>query len=180
MMSYDRPMDISQSQVKQTVRFERPIKGTQLIDAVKATCEANGKEFSETKKYDDGWLHAVGQRSSYPSENLLVTPDRGNAFIEPDKMYTEAVVLRHDGAARGIRSAVRSSIEAEVDAVVGFAGSLQRTVQHGPEAAADLARGPVSRGAETGTARLAETDTPRGWDPPPGSYRAGGSRDLGR
>ncbi|MFF0340620.1 hypothetical protein [Kribbella sp. NPDC004875] len=160
-------MDISDSPVKQTITFDRPILGSQLIDAVKATCEANGSEFSETKKYDDGWLHMVGRTSYDSAENLLVTPDRENAYIEPGKTYTEAVVLRHDGESRGTRSLARTSIETEVAKTLEFAEALQRTVQHGPQATAGLSRDQATRGADAAVS----TDRAQGWNPPTHDYR---------
>jgi hypothetical protein len=171
------PIDISGATVKQTVRFDRPIRGDQLIDAVRRTCEANRSKFSETKEYDDGWRHAVGQSSSAPYENLLVAPNRTDAFIEPNAQYTEAVVLRHDGG-YGSRTMARFTIEDEVESAVRFAESLQRTVNHGPGTSAGMTRAPQTRGEEADTS-LNAGDPARSWDPPSGGYRAG-NRDLSR
>jgi hypothetical protein len=168
-------IDISESNVRQTVRFDRPVKGKDLIEAVRATCAAKGSEFSETKRYDDGWLHAVGQSSPAEYENLLVTPDRENAFIEPDKTYAEAVVLRHDGGHAGMRTLARFGIEDEVQAAVEFAETLQRTVQHGPEAGTAISRALNADGPEV------RADNGPEWGRREGSgYRAGGYRDLSR
>jgi len=168
-------IDISDSNVRQTVRFDRPVKGKDLIEAVRATCAAKGSEFSETKRYDDGWLHAVGQRSHAAYENLLVTPDRENPFIEPDKTYSEAVVLRHDSANAGTRTLARFGIEDEVKAAVEFAETLQRTVQHGPEAGTSIARALNAEGPEV------RADSGPEWGRREGSgYRPGGHRELGR
>jgi hypothetical protein len=172
------PIDISGSIVKQSVKFDRPIRGRQLIEAVKQTCEAKGSKFSETKEYDDGWRHAVGQSSSTPYENVLVTPNRTDAFIEPDALYSEAVVLRHDSAAGGTRTLARYTVENEVDSVVQFAESLQRTVNHGPGTAVGVTRSPQTRAEEADTS-LAPGDAARSWDPPSDGYRTG-RRDLSR
>lgn len=171
------PIDISGATVKQTVTFDRPIRGEQLIDAVRRTCEANRSKFSETKEYDDGWRHAVGQSSSAPYENLLVTPNRTDAFIEPNTLYNEAVVVRHDDG-YGTRTMARYTIEDEVDSAVQFAQSLQRTVNHGPGTSAGVSRAPQTRAEEADTS-LAAGDAARSWDPPSSGYRPGG-RDLSR
>jgi hypothetical protein len=148
------PIDISDSVAKKTVTFDRPITGKELIDAVRSTCAgAGGAKFYETKRYDDGWQHLVGQSSSTPYENLLVTPDRENAYIEPDKTYSEAVVLRHDAPSSGSRTLGRYGVEQEVQSVLDFADSLERSVKHGPEIAAGLSRGLPPRGAATVSSR---------------------------
>ncbi|TDO60782.1 hypothetical protein EV651_10754 [Kribbella sp. VKM Ac-2571] len=170
-------IDISGSNVRQTVRFDRPIKGKDLIDAVRATCAAKGSDFSETKRYDDGWLHAVGQSSHAEQQQLLVAPDRDNAFIKPDKTYTEAVVLRHNFPRAGTRTLARNDfdVEDEVREVIEFADALQRTVQHGPDAGKAM-----SRGLDAGGPEVRAGNSPE-WGRREGSgYRPGGHRDLGR
>lgn len=170
-------IDISDSHVRQTVRFDRPIKGKDLIDAVRATCAANRSEFFETKRYDDGWLHAVGQTSRSDEQQLLVTPDRDNAFIEPDKTYEEAVVLRHDFPQAGMRSLARHDfdIDDEVREVTEFAQSLQRTVQRGPDAGTSISRALNAEGPEV------RADNGPEWGRGENrGYRPGGHRDLSR
>lgn len=164
-------IDISESNVRQTVRFGRTVLGQDLIDAVRATCAAEGSSFSETKRYDDGWLHAVGRSSHSEYENVLVTPDRENPYIDPKKSYTEAVVLRH-GVGGGTRTLARFSVEREVEATVKFAQDLQRTVEYGPAAGQATERG-----------RDADVQAQSGpdWGRREGSgYRIGGSTDLTR
>ena len=50
-------VDISGSVAKKTVHFDQPMRGSDLIAAVRATA---GADFHEEKKYDDGMLHLVG------------------------------------------------------------------------------------------------------------------------
>jgi hypothetical protein len=168
-------LDITDSVAKKTVKFDREITGSELIAAVKATCAARGKDFHEDKRYDDGWLHVVGQAGRSSKDGLLVTADKENPYIEPDKSYSSAVVLRHGSASQGTRTMERVTVEDEVQSVLDFAEDLDRTVRFGPEANAGLSRGPA-RGAESGTARTTLDDGARGgW----GQGHSGGSYGQG-
>ncbi|RZT26716.1 hypothetical protein EV649_0463 [Kribbella sp. VKM Ac-2569] len=117
----------------------------------------------------------MGQSSHAEYENLLVTPDRENAFIEPDKTYTEAVVLRHNGEHGGMRTLARFDVEDEVKAAVEFAETLQRTVQHGPDAGTSISRALNAEGPEV------RADNGPEWGRRENrGYRPGGHSDLSR
>lgn len=130
-------VDISGSVAKKTVTFDQPMRGSDIIEAVRATA---GDKFFEQKKYDDGMLHLVGQSSSTPYQNLVVTPNKTDAYISPDQMYESAVVVRQD-VQGGTRTMARYDVDHEIDAVLkfseGFAESARRIQNGGPERSRD-------------------------------------------
>lgn len=168
--------DLRDSVAKQTVKFGRPITGRELVAAVQSTCQNGSGSFYESKKYDDGWLHAVGQKSRNPADNLLVTPDRETPYIVPDKTYSEAVVQRYDSPDRGAQTMARLYVEDEVSAVVDFAKSLKQTVERGAEAGTDRSREVDAREAGAGTSQPAAGIS---W-PDPAQTRAGDRSSASR
>ncbi|MEU4601755.1 hypothetical protein AB0F43_02130 [Kribbella sp. NPDC023972] len=174
-------IDLTDSVAKHKVTFDRPITGQELIDAVRATCAqapghadgyrtGNNSSFYEDKRYDDGYLHVVGRSSSLEYENLLVTPDKTSAYIDPKKTYQSAVVVRHDQPATGTRTTGRYSRDDEINSTIAFAERLEHTVRHGPSVDAERSRDPL---APAGSPRRVQAeDSAKTW----GDARQGGGR----
>ncbi|MET9313731.1 hypothetical protein ABZX12_18115 [Kribbella sp. NPDC003505] len=130
-------IDISDSIAKKTVKFDRPLKGSEVIEAVRAAC-GDDRSFVQQHRYDDGHLYAVGRSSSYEYDNVLVTPNKTDAYIRADETYDSAVVVSHD-LGGGQRYGVRGSDGAEIEAVLEFAGQLEQHLPSGRQE--DLGRG---------------------------------------
>ncbi|MEV0288091.1 MULTISPECIES: hypothetical protein [unclassified Kribbella] len=170
-------IDLSESVAMKTVKFDRPVTGQELIDAVRATCESeNGRAdefgsrrgggFHEEKKYDDGYLYVVGRSSSTPYKNLLVTPDKDSAYIKPGETYASAVVVRHDHAAQGHQTLGRFSVDDEIDSVLEFSEQLAHTVRHGRHLGGEMARDPRGPGVDDrGEQVVRAEDTAKTWGP---------------
>ncbi|MFI7066960.1 hypothetical protein ACIBL3_38590 [Kribbella sp. NPDC050124] len=183
-------IDLSESVAMKTVTFDRPITGKELIDAVRATCESGagraddygsryggGDGFYEDKKYDDGYLHVVGRSSSTPYQNLLVTPTKESAYINPEETYASAVVVRHDHTARGSQTLGRFGVDDEINSVIEFSERLAHTVEHGRHLGGELSRdprGPAVDGRADQPVRA--EDAAKTWGP----RSAGRSQGTGR
>ena len=141
----DRVIDISDSVAKKTVQFGRSVKGSDLIEAVRAAC-TDDKSFVQQHTYDDGVLYVVGQSSSYSDQNLLVTPTKTDAYIRSDEYYESAVVVSHD-LGGGTRYAVRSSGDAEIRAVLEFAERLPQHLPSGQQEDLGRSRDPYAPAA---------------------------------
>jgi hypothetical protein len=127
-------IDISDAVAKKTVQFGRSIQGKELVEAVRAACVEDEpsfrheqRSFHQEHRYDDGHVYVVGRNSSYPSENVLVTPTKTDPYIRADEFYDSAVVVSHD-LGGGHRLAVRESPDAKIDAVLEFSEKLKEQV----------------------------------------------------
>jgi hypothetical protein len=132
-------VDLSDSIARKTVHFGQSLSGRELIEAVKAAC---GDSFHQEMRYDDGERYLIGQRSAYPYENLLVTPSKTSASIDPEETYDSAVVVRHDALSPGSMYSVRYDRGFEIRAVLDFAEKLPQFLpggqqQVGPEVSRD-------------------------------------------
>jgi hypothetical protein len=149
-------IDISESVAKKTVRFDRSVRGSELIEAVRAACTdesaqqsrgyGDGTSFYEDRRYDDGDCYLIGQQSAQPHQNLLVTPNKTDVYIRPEEYYDSAVVVSHD-LGGGQRYAVRVSRDDEINAVVEFAGKLPQYVRAGQQQDAGRSRDPYAPAA---------------------------------
>lgn len=160
-------IDISESVAKNTVKFDRAISGEDLIAAVRAACGNAPERFHQEKTYDDGYRYVVGQTSHAPDENLLVTPDKTNAYIEPDKTYESAVVIRHDRPSRGSRTLARENVDRDIKAVLDFSERLEQAVRHGRDAGFDRSMDPIARVG--GPRPVHAEDTAKDWGSSNGS-----------
>ncbi|WP_350280788.1 hypothetical protein [Kribbella sp. HUAS MG21] len=154
-------IDISDSIAKKTVKFGRPIKGSELIEAVRRAC-GDERSFVQEHRYDDGHLYAVGRSSGYEYENVLVTPTKNDAYLKPDEQYESAVVVSHD-LGGGQRFGSRAADGAEIDAVLEFADQLEQQVTSGRQE--DLGRGRDPYAPAAGAvSRRADGAAPQGVD----------------
>jgi hypothetical protein len=154
-----------ESRVKKTVHFDRPIKGSDLVEASRAACNEppdpnvpGGHRFHQDRTYNDGYRYRIGQTSSHPARNLLVTPNDTDDFFRPDQFYDSAVVSRHDHP--GTRFAVRVHLEQEIAAVEDFTERLSRHLPAGLQENAGRSRDPYAPAAGAVTSRPDTTVEP--------------------
>ncbi|TWD82936.1 hypothetical protein FB561_4086 [Kribbella amoyensis] len=122
-------IDLSDSVAMHTVKFGRPVKGSDLIDAVSATCE-HEFEFVKQHSYNDGHRYVVGRKSVNQAENLVVTPTKTDPYIYPDESYDSAVVVSHGlGGSRY----EKHSPEEKIGQVLKFADGLQQQFPAGQQ-----------------------------------------------
>lgn len=129
-------VDLSDSVARQTVTFDRPITGQQLVDAVEQACEATNSSLFREQILDEDIMYLVGRRGSWSdAENLLVTPNKTAAAIELDATYESAVVVRHDRpvAGRMYDESGPYTREQEIQSVRTFAGKLAQAVRRRQE-----------------------------------------------
>ncbi|WP_329003653.1 hypothetical protein OHA18_10025 [Kribbella sp. NBC_00709] len=119
-------VESAESIIKKTVHFERPIKGSDLIYAVRS---ATGRDFYQNHGYNEGDTYRIGQRSMHPAEHLLVTPNDAEDFFRPEQFYDSAVVARHDHG--GTTYAIRTTRDREIEAVENLADGLSRHLPPG-------------------------------------------------
>lgn len=120
-------VDLSNSIAKKTVHFGRSLRGQELIDAVGAQWRplTSGDVVRRRRALPDS------QRSAYPYENLLVTPSKTSAFVDPEETYDSAVIARHDALSPGEGFSAGYSQRSEVQAVLDSAGKLPRFLPGG-------------------------------------------------
>ncbi|HET6737295.1 MAG TPA: hypothetical protein VFH76_00120 [Kribbella sp.] len=124
-------IDISQSVAMKTVEFGGPISGQDLIDAVEKACQQAGGSLYKEKILDEDIRYLVGRRGWNNADNLLVTPDKTTAAIDPGKTYERAVVVRHDQpvARDWDDESGPYTRDQEIDSVLGFQEKLAVAVR---------------------------------------------------
>lgn len=146
------------------MEFGRAITGQELIDAVEKACEqSHGGGLYKEKILDEDIMYLVGRRGWNDADNLLVTPDKTTAPIEPEKTYTSAVVVRHDQpvAGREYDESGPYTRDQEIQSVVAFSERLAQTVRQQQEPALEKGLNPtaltaVSRPAPGSAAEAAD------------------------
>lgn len=89
----DGVIDIRDSIAKKTVTFGRPIKGSELVEAVRAAC-GDDRSFVQEQRYDDGHFVAAGQyHREVDNRAVLVAPTKTDPWIRTDETYESAVVV---------------------------------------------------------------------------------------
>ncbi|WP_328998783.1 hypothetical protein OHA18_30575 [Kribbella sp. NBC_00709] len=148
-----KPIDLSASRAQQAIEFNPPVRGRDLIAAVKSS--TGWSDETETYAEIQGNAHFVGQVSTFSaSRNLAVlvpAGDEGYTGIEPDKVYENAVVARYHLSDRAY-NAVREPRGADADAVALLARLVQREAQENHAIAVGLDRDRTSGGAWVGPA----------------------------
>jgi hypothetical protein len=148
----------------QSVQFDRPVTGRELMAAVRASCkdEGYGTKYYESAQ-DGGSRYVVGQTSGLAYKSLVVAPDGGDGSIDPQRTYTAATVATHALAEPGQRQyPTRHTPQDEAEAVGEFAQSLQQNLRQQYAAAVGLDRGHIARVTEAdlsdpGTVTLTQT-----------------------
>ncbi|MGC4944161.1 hypothetical protein [Kribbella sp. DT2] len=153
-MAIDRTK-LANSDAKQTVEFDRPVTGREVVAAMKERC---GSKYTQDESWDDRPLIAPGYRSRHnPWQNVYVTPDRETVHFDLDQRYEKVVVQRYEeefGFSPGGPEATGEDLR---DLVVDFGESLKDTIDRLAEAAgAEQARGVAERGVEAGSQPGAE------------------------
>ncbi|MFF0340619.1 hypothetical protein [Kribbella sp. NPDC004875] len=130
-------VDLSDSPAMKTVEFGRAITGRQLVDAVEKACEQAGGGAYKEKVLNEDVMYLVGRRGWNDCDNLLVTPDKTTATIDPAASYTSAVVVRHDQPVKGrmYDESGPYTRDQEIRSVVDFSEHLAQAVAQQPEPA---------------------------------------------
>jgi len=115
-----------------TLSLERAIKGVELMNAVKAVAEQNGKRYYRNHDFVDGDVYRIGQVSGYPYEHILVRPAGDEEFVRPEASYDKVIVTSH----RWLEPVYPIGYEdtAVTEAVREFAAALERYLSGAPVA----------------------------------------------
>lgn len=109
-----------------TIDFARPIKGSELIGAVRALSESDdhyyGTSFWHEQAFDND-VFVIGQFSKYPYDQILVAPDRDIEGVRPDETYSKAEVMSHQWPASYFP--VGYEDDSVINSVRSFAKKLQ-------------------------------------------------------
>jgi hypothetical protein len=148
-------INVGNTDTRLTVRFEAPVRGGDLVEAVRASAGGvDPDRYSDAapfvrQGYDDGEVYLLGQRSVYDqNQNLLVTPSKASAVIHADERYDEVVVIRHDEPiSRPELSSNVVSHERGLAAARAFAARLEQRVRERQQGGTGLARDPYAPAA---------------------------------
>ncbi|MEU4197476.1 hypothetical protein AB0E69_36650 [Kribbella sp. NPDC026611] len=142
-----REIDLD-SDVRLTVTFRgHAVPAEVILDAVRATCEANGEKYFEEEALDDVMVYRAGQLSDEQRGTLLVTPSRSESIFRSDQKYEQVVVMRHEQPATQAQRQTFSRFPDQVASVRTFAADLQQRVLRGAGISTDLALETPARGA---------------------------------
>ncbi|WP_328998782.1 hypothetical protein OHA18_30570 [Kribbella sp. NBC_00709] len=148
-------IDLSDSPARKTVEFGRAITGQELIDAVEKACEQTRGAVFKEQILDEDIVYLVGRQGWNDADNLLVTPDKTTAYIDPEATYESAVVVRHDRpvAGRTYDESGPYTRDQEIQSVRAFSEKLTQAVR--PEQDPALAKG-LNPNALTAVSRPAQ------------------------
>lgn len=117
-----------------TVSLEHPITGAELMNAVKAVAEQNGKEFYTAHDYVDGDIYQIGQVSGYPDDHLLISPAGDEESVRPEASYDKVSVASHQWPVSIYLIGYSDREAAFISSVRTFATALEQHLSGAPVA----------------------------------------------
>jgi len=116
----------------QTVKFSEPVRGQNIMDAVRKVCENGsvaGANFY-TEQVENGQTR-IGQSARNPNALVRVRPTTGQDSFAPDETYSEVIVDRSDAVEGQYGGLANVHFDIAAEEVYRFAGVLAKTVETG-------------------------------------------------